>query len=132
MSATQIFLSHADGDDRQADEVRAIIESGMPVSVACGRDLHSESELLLLLCGPESGGCDSLRADLEQAKSAGIPVIPIVHGGQELEAIALPVAIHRGVEVHDQMFAIKLLIAVREALSGETPPTKPGRPRRAR
>ena len=52
-----------------------------------------------------------------------IPIIPIVHGTQRLEKlsfpIARPVSIERGLEFHDQMFAIKLLLVLQEALGGE-------------
>ena len=85
--------------------------------------MRSLSDVLLLLCGADANQEPALSKDLEQARARGVPVIPIVHGGQTLEGLAIPgpepVPIARGVEFHDQMFAIKLLLVVREALGGE-------------
>ena len=78
---------------------------------------------MLLLCGDGASSDPTLHAHIEGAHGRAIPVIPIVHGRQRLEDLAFPatapVSTERGLEFHDQMFAIKLLLVVREALGGE-------------
>jgi hypothetical protein len=124
MSTGQVFLSHVERDERAASEIRILLETALSESRVMGREeAIAESNVVLLLCGDGAGDEPALREDVVRARESAIPIIPIVHGSQSLATLSFPfpepVSTRRGLELHDQMFAIKLLLVVREALSGE-------------
>lgn len=124
MPTAQVFLSHVEADAPAASEIRILIETALSESRMMGRgESVTDSDVLLLLCGAGASQEQALRADIRHARERAIPIIPIVHGNQRLDTLSFPadepVSLNRGLEFHDQMFAIKLLLVVREALGGE-------------
>ncbi len=124
MPPSQVFLSHAEEDANAANEIRVLIETAFAESRVMRREEPvGDSDVVLLLCGEEASRESALCEHIERAQDRAIPIIPIVHGTQRLEKlsfpIARPVSIERGLEFHDQMFAIKLLLVLQEALGGE-------------
>ncbi len=117
-------MSHLESDAQAASEIRILIDKALEESRAMtGDEPVSDSDVLLVLCSEGADRSPELCRDIERAREHSIPVIPIVHGRQTLEALdfpsGVPVPTDRGLEFHDQMFAIKLLLVVREALGGE-------------
>ena len=124
MSDSQVFVSHLDADAQAAREIRVLIDTALERSRAMASDEPvGKSDVVLLLCGEGADRAPTLHRDIERARERSIRIIPIVHGRQTLDALDFPlsepVSTERGLEFHDQMFAIKLLLVVREALGGE-------------
>ena len=124
MPEAQVYLSHSARDGGPASEIRVLLETALKESRVMGpEESIDESDVVLLLCGEESGREPTLCEHIERARDRAIPVIPIVHGRQRLEELSFPIAaplsIDRGLEFHDQMFAIKLLLVLQEVFGGE-------------
>lgn len=120
MSAPQVFLGHLEHDARPANEIRVLIETAIPGAAVRGpKESLAGSDIVLLLYGGDAATAAPLHDALQMARDADLPIIPIVHDGQTLEGLRPTAPIERGVEFHDQMFAIKLLLVIQEALGGE-------------
>ncbi len=134
MSTAQLFLSHIERDARAADEIRVLLETALAGTRVMKREEEiARSDLVLLLCGTDAAQERALQHDIARAQQSRVPIVPIVHGRQRLDTLVFPlpepVSTRRGLEFHDQMFAIKLLLVVREALGGEALPPRGSAPR---
>ncbi len=121
MPDSQVFVSHLDTEAQAAREIRFLIDTALDASRAMtAEESVGDSDVVLVLCSEGADRAESLHRDIEHARKRSIPIIPIVLGRQTLETLdfplAEPVSTERGLEFHDQMFAIKLLLVVREVL----------------
>lgn len=106
---SRIALCHIEDDAKSAHEIRALIEMGRPDASFVDLDA---AELVLLLCTPASIRAEALHGAAQDAHGRALPAIPIVAGGVAVDEIPFPATVKWGLELEDQMFAIKLLIAM--------------------
>lgn len=106
---SRIALCHIEDDAKTAHEIRSLIEMGRP-------DVTfpelGQADLVLLLCTPASIRAETLHSAAETARGRALPALPIVAGGVAVEDLPFPSTTEWGLELEDQMFAIKLLIAM--------------------